>query len=124
MPAKAASTVPVTATKLQREAHIDVFRPPRRLRLIYMPFPDLPDEGTVVVEDFLLDRDPDGGARQGVSAVTVLRLMGSGVPGDRRLALPPMWPCAAAGSARCCASRCCSRGRRTRGPEFTRLTGL
>jgi len=69
---------------LQREAHIDVFLPPRRLRLIYMPFPDLPDEGAVVVEDFLLDRDPAAARAHNISAVTVLRLMGSGVP-ERRL---------------------------------------
>jgi len=65
---------------LEREAHIDVFLPPRRLRLIYMPLPDLPDEGAVVVEDFLLDRDPKAARAQNVAAVTVLRLMGSGVP--------------------------------------------
>ena len=42
MPAKAA----VTGARRgpEREAHIDVFLPPRRLRLIYMPLPDLPDE--------------------------------------------------------------------------------
>jgi uncharacterized protein YndB with AHSA1/START domain len=65
---------------LEREAHIDVFKPPRRLRLIYMPLPGLPDHDTVVVEDFLLDRDPAGARAQGVGAVTVLRLMGSGIP--------------------------------------------
>ena len=63
-----------------REAHIDVFMPPRRLRLIYMPLPGLPDDGTVVIEDFLLDRDPRAASAQGVSAVTVLRLMSSGIP--------------------------------------------
>jgi hypothetical protein len=67
---------------LQREAHIDVFLPPRRLRLIYMPLPDLPDDGAVIVEDFLLDRDA-GAARAGAAdAHTVLRLLGSGVPED------------------------------------------
>jgi uncharacterized protein YndB with AHSA1/START domain len=65
---------------IEREAHIDVFKPPRRLRLIYMPLPGLPDDGTVVVEDFLLDRDPAAASVQGVAAVTVLRLMGSGIP--------------------------------------------
>jgi hypothetical protein len=68
------------AEDLQREAHIDVFLPPRRLRLIYMPLADLPDEGAVIVEDLLLDRDPQAAGAGGVSAVTVLRLMGSGVP--------------------------------------------
>ena len=66
--------------ELEREAHIDVFLPPRRLRLIYMPLPNLPDDGTVVVEDFLLDRNPNAARAQGVDAVTVLRLMGSGIP--------------------------------------------
>ena len=70
------------AEDLQREAHIDVFLPPRRLRLIYMPLPDLPDDGAVIVEDFLLDRDPKAARADGVSAVTVLRLLGSGVPED------------------------------------------
>jgi len=65
---------------LTREAHIDICQPPRRLRLIYMPFPDLPDEGAVIVEDFLLDRDPTVARTEGVSAVTILRLMGSGIP--------------------------------------------
>jgi hypothetical protein len=65
---------------LEREAHIDVFLPPRRLRLIYMPLPGLPDEGAVMVEDFLLDRDPAAARAEGVGAVTVLRLMGSGIP--------------------------------------------
>jgi hypothetical protein len=65
---------------IEREAHIDVFRPPRRLRLIYMPLPGLPDDGTVVIEDFLLDRDPGAARAAGVGAVTVLRLMGSGIP--------------------------------------------
>jgi len=65
---------------MQREAHIDVFLPPRRLRLIYMPLPGLPDGGAVVIEDFLLDSDPRAARAQNVAAVTVLRLMGSGVP--------------------------------------------
>ena len=65
---------------IEREAHIDMFRPPRRLRLIYMPLRGLPDAGSVLVEDFLLDRDPAGARAQGASAVTVLRLMGSGIP--------------------------------------------
>jgi uncharacterized protein YndB with AHSA1/START domain len=55
------------------EAHIDVFLPPRRLRLIYMPFPGVADEGAVIVDDFLLDRDETSGT-------TVLRLLGSGIP--------------------------------------------
>lgn len=66
--------------ELEREAHIDVYLPPRRLRLIYMPLPGMPDDGTVLVEDFLLDRAPTAARQQGVAIVTVLRLMGSGVP--------------------------------------------
>jgi uncharacterized protein YndB with AHSA1/START domain len=66
--------------ELAREAHIDVFLPPRRLRLIYMPLSGMPDDGTVLVEDFLLDREPNTARQEGVAIVTVLRLMGSGVP--------------------------------------------
>jgi hypothetical protein len=66
--------------ELEREAHIDVFLAPRRLRLIYMPLPGLPDDGTVLVEDYLLDRDPNSARQLGVPAVTILRLMGSGIP--------------------------------------------
>jgi uncharacterized protein YndB with AHSA1/START domain len=65
---------------IEREAHIDVFRPPRRLRLIFMPLLHLPDDGTVLVEDVLLDCEPAAARAQGVAAVTVLRLMGSGIP--------------------------------------------
>src|SRR5579863_8812941 len=53
--------------ELEREAHIDVFLPPRRLRLIYMPLPNLPDDGTVLVEDVLLDRDPNSARQLGVA---------------------------------------------------------
>jgi hypothetical protein len=62
------------------EADIDVFVPPRRLRLIYMPFPAMPDEGTVIVEDFLLDRDDAAARAAGTAAITVLRVLGSGIP--------------------------------------------
>lgn len=64
---------------LTREAHIDVFLPPRRLRLIYLMRPELPDDGSVVVDDFLLDRD-ELAMRTSGTAATVLRLLGSGVP--------------------------------------------
>jgi uncharacterized protein YndB with AHSA1/START domain len=67
--------------ELTREAHIDVFLAPRRLRLIYMPLPELPDEGAVIVDDFLLDIG-EVAARDG-GGMTVLRLLGSGVPDDR-----------------------------------------
>lgn len=66
-----------------RDAHIDVFDAPRRLRLIYLPDADLPasdrnsagDADTVAaavpVDDFLI---------VGQGEITVLRLLGSGLP--------------------------------------------
>ena len=56
---------------LEREAHIDVYLPPRRLRLIYMAPRDMPATNSVMVDDFILDT-VGGGA--------VLRLLGSGYP--------------------------------------------
>jgi uncharacterized protein YndB with AHSA1/START domain len=53
------------------DAHIDVFEPPRRLRLIYLPTAQLPPAETVRVDDFILDPMPGG---------TIVRLLGSGVP--------------------------------------------
>jgi uncharacterized protein YndB with AHSA1/START domain len=53
------------------EAHIDVFEPERRLRLMYLPSSALPRAETVMVDDFILDRVPGG---------TIVRLLGSGVP--------------------------------------------
>ncbi len=53
------------------EARIDVFEPGRRLRLIYLPVAALPKAGTVMIDDFILDR-VDGG--------TIVRLLGSGLP--------------------------------------------
>ena len=58
---------------LEREAHIDVYTPGRRLRLIYMPPRGLPDSDAVLVDDFILDIE------QGAA---VLRLMGSVFPPD------------------------------------------
>jgi uncharacterized protein YndB with AHSA1/START domain len=52
------------------EARIDVFEPGRRLRLIYLPAPQLPAE-TVMIDDFILDK---------VAGGTIVRLLGSGVP--------------------------------------------
>ena len=57
----------------EREAHIDVFEPGRRLRLIYMPPHGLPANEAVVVDDFILNTEKD---------LAVLRLMGSGFPQD------------------------------------------
>lgn len=61
-----------------REAVIDVFDPPRRLRLIYLPPPELPAFDGAVVEDYLLDHE---------AGSTVVRLLCSGVPD-----LPPWNP--------------------------------
>jgi len=53
------------------EAHIDVFEPGRRLRLMYLRSPGLPPIDSVMVDDFILDPVPGG---------TIVRLLGSGVP--------------------------------------------
>lgn len=58
---------------LEREAHIDVFEPARRLRLIYMPPRDLPANDAVLVDDFILNTEGE---------IAVLRLLGSGFPQD------------------------------------------
>ena len=55
------------------EAHIDVFEPERRLRLIYLPCTALPAADTALVDDFILDA---------TGAETILRLLGSGIPTD------------------------------------------
>jgi uncharacterized protein YndB with AHSA1/START domain len=55
------------------EAHIDVCEPGRRLRLIYLPTPSLPPADSALIDDFILEPAQSGG--------TVLRLLGSGVPG-------------------------------------------
>lgn len=55
----------------EREARIDIFQPPSRLRLIYMPSPEMPAPDGVIVDDFILD------VRAGV---THLCLLGSGFP--------------------------------------------
>jgi uncharacterized protein YndB with AHSA1/START domain len=57
-----------------REAHIDIFDPNRRLRLIYMPMRGLPRAESALVDDFLLD------VRKNRSSV---RLLGSGIPEAR-----------------------------------------
>jgi uncharacterized protein YndB with AHSA1/START domain len=53
------------------EAHIDIFEPSRRLRLIYLPSPTLPPTDDPIVDDFILDTKEPG---------TILRLLGSGIP--------------------------------------------
>ncbi len=55
------------------EAHIDVFVPARRLRLIYLPSPALPVADSAIVVDFIMEGSPDG---------TIVRVLGSGVPDD------------------------------------------
>jgi uncharacterized protein YndB with AHSA1/START domain len=56
---------------IELEAHIDVFEPSRRLRLIYLPSKSLPPTDDPIVDDFILDpKEP----------VTILRLLGSGIP--------------------------------------------
>jgi len=56
------------------EAHIDVFEAGRRVRLIYLPNPALPRADSVITDDLIVEAVPGG---------TVVRLLGSGVPGDR-----------------------------------------
>lgn len=56
---------------LVREAMIDIFDPPRRLRLIYLTPPDLPVFDGAVVEDILMDTEGKD---------TVVRMLCSGVP--------------------------------------------
>jgi uncharacterized protein YndB with AHSA1/START domain len=53
------------------EAHIDIFEPSRRLRLIYLPSPSLPPTDYPLVDDFILDSKDPG---------TIVRLLGSGIP--------------------------------------------
>jgi uncharacterized protein YndB with AHSA1/START domain len=53
------------------EAHIDVFEPARRLRLIYLPSPGLPPAESAITDDLLLEP---------MSAATIVRLLGAGVP--------------------------------------------
>lgn len=55
----------------EREARIDLFQPPHRLRLIYLPSAEMPAPDGVIVDDFILDER--GG-------ITHLCLLGSGFP--------------------------------------------
>jgi uncharacterized protein YndB with AHSA1/START domain len=63
------------------EASIDVFEPPRRLRLIYLPTSALPPTETALVDDFILDQGQD---------TTVVRLLGSGIPSTKAWEQPFM----------------------------------
>lgn len=58
-------------TGLTRHAMIDVFDPPRRLRLIYLPPEDLSAFDGAVADDILLEAD---------GSSTIVRLLCSGVP--------------------------------------------
>lgn len=55
----------------EREAHIDVFQPPRRLRLIYMPQATMQSADGVIVDDFIIEPVGDG---------CRICLLGSGFP--------------------------------------------
>lgn len=59
---------------IELEAHIDVYEPGRRLRLIYLPSPSLPPSDSPIIDDFILDTSAD-------SEETIVRLLGSGIPG-------------------------------------------
>ena len=61
---------------VELEAHIDVFEPGRRLRLIYLPNSELPPGDAAIVDDFILDATPL--AHNGPE--TIVRLLGSGIP--------------------------------------------
>jgi len=54
------------------EAHIDIFEAGRRMRLIYLPTPSLPRASSVLTDDLIIEGVPGG---------TVVRILGSGVPG-------------------------------------------
>jgi uncharacterized protein YndB with AHSA1/START domain len=55
----------------EREAHIEVFDPPKRMRLMYLPSQTLPPADTVMVDDFILEP---------VARGTIVRLLASGIP--------------------------------------------
>jgi uncharacterized protein YndB with AHSA1/START domain len=60
------------------EAHIDVYEPNRRLRLIYLPSATLPAMETAIVADFILEPAPPP------ASGVILRLLGSGIPEGRQ----------------------------------------
>jgi uncharacterized protein YndB with AHSA1/START domain len=60
--------------ELAREAHIDIYDPPRRLRLIYLPWLGAPAGEAAITDDFLLATE---------SRFTVVRLLGGGIPEAR-----------------------------------------
>ncbi len=62
------------APDIERQAHIDVFEPAHRLRLIYLPTAGMPAGEGALVDDYLIHAEGD---------VTVVRLLGSGIPADK-----------------------------------------
>ena len=56
------------------EAHIDVYEPNRRLRLIYLETEALPVAETAIVADFILE------PATAPAAGSILRVLGSGIP--------------------------------------------
>ncbi len=56
------------------EAHIDVYEPNRRLRLIYLETEALPAAETAIVADFILE------PATAPAAGSILRVLGSGIP--------------------------------------------
>ena len=58
----------------QLEAHIDVYEPLRRMRLIYLPSQTLPATESAIVADFILE--PATAPATG----SILRVLGSGIP--------------------------------------------
>jgi uncharacterized protein YndB with AHSA1/START domain len=70
-PRQGGSWAATIAPGLARDAMIDVFEPPRRLRLIYLPPADLPGFDGAVVDDILLDSEGE---------ITIVRLLCSGMP--------------------------------------------
>jgi uncharacterized protein YndB with AHSA1/START domain len=63
------------------EAHIDVFEAPRRLRLIYLASNALPPTESTLIDDFMIDLGKD---------VTIIRLLGSGMPSTKQWEIPFM----------------------------------
>lgn len=55
----------------ETEAHIDIYEPQRRMRLIHLSASGVPSSEATLVDDFMLDEAPGG---------ATLRLLGSGFP--------------------------------------------
>lgn len=70
-PQRGGTLVATVAPGLLREAMIDVFEPPRRLRLIYLPPAELAGHEGTVADDIMLEGEGEN---------TIVRLLCSGVP--------------------------------------------